>query len=123
MIPKEKAIELIDKFKELYVTVKGCDDGGNPCIITTNMYSNAAKRCALLATEFARENPLNSKGYNAYLDNVKQELEKLEIEKKIENIPLLETNIADKRQQIPSVEKEIADKRNELDKLIKPIPN
>lgn len=36
-----------------------------------------AKQCALLAVEFAKENPLNSDGYNKYLDEVKQEIDNL----------------------------------------------
>jgi len=36
-----------------------------------------AKQCALIAVVFARENVLNTKGYNQYLDEVKTEIEKL----------------------------------------------
>jgi hypothetical protein len=51
MTPKEKAKELIEKYKSIYVTVEGCKDGGNPCIITNNMFTNAAARCAKIAAE------------------------------------------------------------------------
>ena len=36
-----------------------------------------AKQSALIAVDFARDNPLNKNGYNKYLDKVKQEIEKL----------------------------------------------
>jgi hypothetical protein len=36
-----------------------------------------AKVCALIAVEFAKENPLNTDGYNKYLQEVKQEIELL----------------------------------------------
>jgi hypothetical protein len=51
MTPEEKSKELIEKYKSIYVTVDGCKDGGNPCIITNNMFTNAAARCAKIAVE------------------------------------------------------------------------
>jgi len=36
-----------------------------------------AKQCALIAVAFARENPLNTVGYNKYLDEVKTEIENI----------------------------------------------
>jgi hypothetical protein len=58
--PKEKAIELVDKFwDELEIG-----------------FINS-KKCALIAVEFAKENPLNTDGYNKYLQEVKEEIEKL----------------------------------------------
>jgi hypothetical protein len=41
------------------------------------MKDQNAKRCALIAVEFAKENPLNTDGYNKYLDELKQEIETL----------------------------------------------
>ena len=37
-----------------------------------------AKQSALIAVDFARENPLNKNGYNKYLDKVKKEIENYE---------------------------------------------
>jgi hypothetical protein len=68
MIPKEKAEELLRKM----LSKNPSRQDGISMIDTIQ-----AKLCALVAVEFARSNPLNSKGYNKYLDNVKQELEKL----------------------------------------------
>ena len=68
MIPKEKAEEL---FKKMLSKNPSRQDG------ISAIDTIQAKLCALVAVEFARGNPLNSKGYNKYLDNVKQELEKL----------------------------------------------
>jgi hypothetical protein len=42
---------------------------------------DAAKQCALIAVKFAKENPLNSDGYNKYLDEVKQEVENIKGDK------------------------------------------
>ena len=36
-----------------------------------------AKQSALIAVDFARDNPLNKNGYNKYLDKVKKEIELL----------------------------------------------
>jgi hypothetical protein len=68
MTPKEKAHELINKFL-LY------SDDGN----LKNKYWKIrnAKQCALIAVDFAKENPLNTYGYNKYLDDVQTEIEKL----------------------------------------------
>ena len=68
MTQKEKAHELINKFL-LY-----SDDGD-----LKNKYWKIrnAKQCALIAVEFAKENPLNTDGYNKYLQEVKEEIEKL----------------------------------------------
>lgn len=35
------------------------------------------KQCALIAIAFAKENPLNTDGYNKYLNEVEQEINKL----------------------------------------------
>jgi hypothetical protein len=69
MIPKEKAEELIEKF-ESFVDYNECD------VFTgrQNMLKNA-KQCAFISVAFAKDNPLNTEGYNKYLDEVKQEIE------------------------------------------------
>jgi hypothetical protein len=63
MTQKEKAEELVGKYYQFMVPNY------------TGIYE--AKQCALIAVGFARENPLNTDGYNKYLDEVKQEIEKL----------------------------------------------
>jgi hypothetical protein len=69
--PKEKAQELITKFSPL-VTTWDCywDTPRNEDDVVVD-----AKKCALIAIKFAKENPLNSDGYNKYLDEVEQEIE------------------------------------------------
>jgi hypothetical protein len=62
---KEKAEKLINKY------FKDSD------LLYHDLSWMQAKECALIAVEFARENPLNTNGYNKYLDEVKQEIEKL----------------------------------------------
>lgn len=66
MNSKEKAIELVHEL----------------CFTTEGLYKSKkniknAKQCALIAVKFAKENPLNSDGYNKYLDEVKKEIELL----------------------------------------------
>ena len=63
MTPKEKAKKLVEQF-----TFKcyECD------------YDWNAKQWALIAVDFARDNPLNKNGYNKYLDKVKKEIENYE---------------------------------------------
>ena len=68
MTPKEKAQELCNKFLRTYKV---------SLYPPFNSASQEAKQCALIAVEFARENPLNTEGYNKYLDEVKQEIENL----------------------------------------------
>ena len=66
MTPKEKAKELVNKIKNGLWKDRG-----------VSIYSEDAIYCALIAVEFAKENPLNTDGYNKYLQEVKQEIEKL----------------------------------------------
>jgi hypothetical protein len=65
MRAKEKADELV---KEMYKV------HSNSASLVTLYF---AKQCALIAIKFAKENPLNSGGYNKYLDEVEQEIEKI----------------------------------------------
>jgi len=61
MTPNKKALEITKKY-----------------FLDTDISSVAtAIKCALIAVKFAKENPLNTDGYNKYLDEVKQEIEKL----------------------------------------------
>jgi hypothetical protein len=68
MAPKDKALELVEFFMHLN-SVKLSD--------YSRIEWPTAKQCALIAVKFARENPLNTEGYNKYLDEVRQEIEKL----------------------------------------------
>ena len=73
MNAKQKAAELVKKFSPL-VTTWDCyfDCTRNPDDILAD-----AKKCALIAVGFAKENLLNTDGYNKYLDDVEAEIEKL----------------------------------------------
>jgi hypothetical protein len=69
LTPEQKAKELVDKFKyntRAFNETNGWED---------TCYN--AKQCALIAIEFAKENPLNTDGYNKYLQQVETEIEKL----------------------------------------------
>jgi hypothetical protein len=61
---KEKAKELVDKI--LNIDEKYGSIG-----------FHEAKQCALVAVDFAKKNPLNTNGYNNYLDDIKKEIELL----------------------------------------------
>jgi hypothetical protein len=67
MTPKEKAKELVDKYSTYVVMWAG----------GIEVEKQNVKQCALIAVEFAKENPLNTDGYNKYLQEVTQEIEKL----------------------------------------------
>ena len=69
MNPKEKAEELVKKMYKAH---------SNSASLITLYF---AKQCALIAVKFAKENPLNSDGYNKYLDEVKQEVENIKGDK------------------------------------------
>ena len=43
---------LKEKFQQIEITVKGCDDD-NPCIISNKMFDNSAKQCEQIADDFA----------------------------------------------------------------------
>lgn len=69
MIPKEKAKEMMHYYLKELLSAKYSINGF--------VINDLAKQCALISLQFARENPLNTEGYNKYLDEVKQEIEKL----------------------------------------------
>jgi hypothetical protein len=73
MKPKQKAKELVRSMFQPPLDSLEYKQGQKHFF---NQYS-AAKPCALIAVEFAKENPLNTDGYNKYLEEVKQEIEKL----------------------------------------------
>ena len=56
-----------EKAQELY----------NKMVVDMSIEKEQSKLCALVAVDFARENPLNTDGYNKYLDEVKHELENI----------------------------------------------
>lgn len=66
MTPKHKAGELVEKFR---LNVLDYENNG--------LNSFKAKQCALIACKFALENPLNSDGYNKYLNEIINEIELL----------------------------------------------
>jgi|688.fasta_scaffold301924_2 hypothetical protein len=66
MTTKEKAQELYCKYADA-LNIRDLQLRANPY----------AKQCALIAVAFAKENPLNTNGYNKYLDEVKSEIEAL----------------------------------------------
>ena len=72
MKTKEKAKELVESFY-YKLPNNGSSTGLNS---TTSRYEEAIV-CALIAVEFAKENPLNTDGYNKYLDELKQEIENI----------------------------------------------
>lgn len=51
MTPDQKANELIEKFRALNVTLLGCGNPSNPCIITSNMLEKSAIQCAIVAVD------------------------------------------------------------------------
>jgi len=65
MTPQEKAKELIKRYYR------------DSDLLVEDLSFIQAKECALIAIKFAKENILNTDGYNKYLDEVKQEIEKL----------------------------------------------
>ena len=71
MTPEEKAKYLIS-----INSVTILSEIGNKL----NMYevTKIAQQSALIAVDFARDNPLNKNGYNKYLDKVKKEIENYE---------------------------------------------
>lgn len=83
MTPKEKAKELVTKYASLTITTLGCGaENGNPCIITNVMFTESARRCALIAVDEILNNagfvsPPFRDLYREYWSNVKQEIEKL----------------------------------------------
>ena len=51
LTPTQKADELIEKFRALNVTLLGCGNPSNPCIITSNMLEKSAIQCAIVAVD------------------------------------------------------------------------
>jgi hypothetical protein len=75
MTPKKKAKELVKKYQNICVTVRGCGDDGNPCIITNKMYSNAATLCSIVMVEEILNLCWNgNKVAKKYWEDVKSEL-------------------------------------------------
>ena len=65
MEAKEKAKELVERMYQVHSSS------------ASDITWYFAKQCALVAVEFAKENPLNTDGYNKYLDELKQEIENI----------------------------------------------
>ena len=45
---KKKAKEILKKYTDLKVTILGCVDRGNACVVTNNLLDQSAKQCALI---------------------------------------------------------------------------
>lgn len=69
--PEEKSKQLISINSLTILSVVGNK-------LTMNEVKEIAKQSALIALDFAKENPLNKNGYNKYLDKVKQETKNYE---------------------------------------------
>jgi len=68
MTPALKAKELFDKMYNQQTTG----------VLSKNVQAfKQAKQCALIAVKFAKENPLNTDGYNEYLDKIEKEIQSL----------------------------------------------
>lgn len=50
MNAKDKAKELVEKFKNIEITMFGCEEN-NPCVISNKMFDNSAKQCAIIAVD------------------------------------------------------------------------
>ena len=78
MSAKDKAIELVIKYWSINVTVKGCGERGNPCLITSNMLTDSAIQCALIAVDEIIEShqiwSTEQDEYYDYYNEVKKEL-------------------------------------------------
>jgi hypothetical protein len=68
--PKQKAEKLISE----YINIQNSWYLEN---LVDGLRIAQAKKCALIAIKFAKENPLNTNGYNKYLQQVETEIEKL----------------------------------------------
>ena len=51
MTPKEKAKELVDKYRELVISAPYVDSEDGSCIAETWMLTRSAKQCALIAVD------------------------------------------------------------------------
>jgi hypothetical protein len=80
MIPKEKADELVNKYKSLIISAEGCNEGSKPCITSSNMFTKSAIDCALIAVDEMidqMEDPnIPYSGFSLYWSIVKEELQK-----------------------------------------------
>jgi len=69
MTPKQRANELVEDFK-FYAYA----NPSNESELFYKILKQNAKKCASIAVELAKENTLNSDGYNKYLDEIKKEI-------------------------------------------------
>lgn len=79
MTPQEKANEFINKYTNLKISVYGCSEGSNPCIVTAEMFTKCAIDCAIIAVDEIIEMKIIRKDdvLSDYWQEVKQELIKL----------------------------------------------
>ncbi len=81
MTPKEKAIELVDKYRELVISAPYVDSEDGSCIAETWMLTRSAKQCVLIAVDEILHDMIIRLGLDKedfeYWREVKQEIEKL----------------------------------------------
>jgi hypothetical protein len=74
LTPKEKANQLVEEF---FDSLNLNEEDTTYSVISPFIKLKLAKQSALVAIKFAQSNPLNTDGYNKYLQDIKQEIEKL----------------------------------------------
>jgi len=86
MTPQQKALELVDKYRELVISAPYVDSEDDSCIAETWMLTRSAKQCALIVVdqivlEQCKGSELKDPRYQderlMYWQEVKQEIEKL----------------------------------------------
>lgn len=81
MTHQEKAYDLVDKYKSLIISAEGCNEGSNPCITSSKMFTISAIECAIINVNEIMEDCDTSNVYDAdrfyYWNQVRKELEKL----------------------------------------------
>jgi hypothetical protein len=75
MTSKEKAIELVEKFKSFEVTIIANDEQGDPIIPTGTMLTYSSKACAVLCCDLILTADLKDHFELAYWQEVKKEIE------------------------------------------------
>lgn len=74
MTPKEKADELIKEYQKVKVTIEGCGDRGNKCIVSNYMFQKSATSCALIAVNLIIDSGFGDGYSHDFWTKVKNEL-------------------------------------------------
>jgi hypothetical protein len=78
MTPKEKAQELVAKYRQITITTYGCGMPGNTCIVSNSMLEKSAIRCAIIAVdELMISMAVQQSNEDFYWEKVKNELNKM----------------------------------------------